>query len=208
MKTIDNIDIATKYLKRHRMMSFNVVISILLTIISILSLLTLSIYFNLGIKKAMNKYSNVSTISFSSVENIDENKLICDEICFKEIWLNYSKNGTMFDYPTITIDGVDRTYDYDDSVHKVHYFDRILAYSNDSKFYLPSEEEYLKKQRYGNVILAGSDNISNNEILISSIVLDYFGLDYNTVIGKKISYKMKMTSTNKVYYNDNPIQDD
>lgn len=140
------------------------------------------------------------------LDSFDDNEFISNNSKYIEEKVYYSENGVEFNitkdgfnvkdvaYPVITIDGHEKIYK---DIYKYGYENleyKILAQTitcfYDDSFYLESEKNYMKKNNLGDLILAGNKLTSKEkEIMISSYLLDYFGIDdYSSVIGKKISF--------------------
>lgn len=182
--------------------SIIVCLAISTTILIFIIFMILSI--NLGIHDKIKKEPlNYSCI----VENKSEASSVEDCVSFKELackyncidyahyeyrTINYKKDGTKINYPYVMIDNnrYNISYDYSDfDLIQEHYWkkqnDTFLKY--DVKMVLDNE----CKSFGSSFILEGSEP-SKNEILISSILLDYYNIDYKTVIGKEISYYLDL----------------
>lgn len=66
----------------------------------------------------------------------------------------------------------------------------IIVHDKDHSNMIFSEEAYklAEKNDERGLIFAGDANIREHEILVSNVLCDVIGIDYNQIIGKKISY--------------------
>ena len=225
MNTKECFLVANKNVKANKFTSFNIIFSFVISIISIVLCLFIYSVFSIGIKNQINDNKNISTLKIEYMdyskhdyssgnpgtnsieyrEKILLNNGINENISFvrKQISFDYYSIGSglmsksIYSYPTIIINGNEIINDYEN--HRVnHGYDMFDVYSDNSSLYLKSENDYLNKLGFGNVILAGTDDVKNNEIIISSAFLDYYNINYNDVIGKNISYKLKIYTKRKV----------
>jgi ABC-type antimicrobial peptide transport system permease subunit len=137
-------------------------------------------------------------------KEILNNPSITESIIYKPISILYFENGD-FLYPTISIGGTDYLYDYhySDVLEKwgdvFHFFDL----HNSTTLITAEEEEFLKRNNYGEALLAGTLFSENtDEIIVASHVLDYFEIDYREALGKKLSYSVNLTTGYRAFRPD------
>lgn len=152
-----------------------------------------------SISSSINNEKTVSSISCSYVKYGEETPDVYgyEEILHKGVYgvvLN-SLSLSKIDYPTISIDNID--YKISNELidkYKINVGRFFTYYDNkeNEKLYLDSECDYLIEHGYGDVIVAGQSFTNNKyEIMVSNSFLDALGIsDYNSVIGKQISYKV------------------
>ena len=94
-------------------------------------------------------------------------------------------------------------YHYSDVLEKwgdvFHFFDL----HNSTTLITAEEEEFLKRNNYGEALLAGTLFSENtDEIIVASHVLDYFEIDYREALGKKLSYSVNLTTGYRAFRPD------
>lgn len=216
MKRKELYSLSFKYLKLNKKMSIRSMIPLILCI----TFLTVSVFIFFEFKivvmnnvKEEKLYSSI-TVKYSETdrwymmpkyqESIEDNSHIKESVSYKEVYVGcrntYIPETREFiiDYPKITID--DNTYSI-----KIN-----GSNANTIKFYnlknntciLEDEKTYMRDNNLGNPILAGSEIKANEKsIMINSKLLDDLNLNYEDVIGKKVSYKTSIEATS-LYYNN------
>ena len=156
------------------------------------------------INNSIESNHNLASINLNSLYGSDE--FIKENSQYIEQEINYSSNTIVFNstydgfhlkdttYPTITIGNKSvifkDTYKYGRDNVEYKIINESINVYEDSNFYLDSELEFLRNNNLKDVLLAGRFlTDAPQEIMISSYMLDYFGItDYSSVIGEKISY--------------------
>ena len=198
MKLIDYIYYARKINKANNKESktirFGLFFSMFLILIFGLFYLWIS-----SISSSINNEKTVSSIHCSYVKYGEEKPDVYgyEEILHKGVYGVTFNNPTSskIDYPTISIDNIDYKISSEMidkyKINVAHFFTYYDNKENE-KLYLDSERDYLANHGYGDVIVAGQSFTNNKyEIMVSNSFLDALGIsDYNSVIGKQISYKV------------------
>lgn len=171
---------------------------------------------------------------FGFMKSVDETKTLSSAI----IKFDDNRYSSQFDYfntkyenDILNIPGITEYTKYfvqpmpknsiitiDNSEYNLNYYRQFYNISESIEFYdvknsskvITSEEEKYVSDTYGeSAILAGTTLIEDETgIVISSDVLDYFGIAYADAIGKKINYQTTITSSyqamdeNGEYYKD------
>lgn len=220
MNLKDIYQISKELNKNNKKETKNVIIGLCLSLTITILFFYLIISFVTGFYGIANKCANLSAITVSFDDEYKGNyggvllehyndvlsSNYKDKIEYSETSINYeykTKSGVgaftkYYTHPTITIDNnpINIEYkEYNDGK------DIFLAYdtSLNKNIYFSSENEYLNKYYNSNVILAGTTFTSDvKEIMISNLYLDDIGItNYNSVIGKNISYKIKLYDKSK-----------
>ena len=68
-------------------------------------------------------------------------------------------------------------------------------------------ENFVKKYDYGNVLLSGTSDLNTKEVLVSDLFCDLLNINYNSIVGKTISYSslIYQYDDKNFYANDNYI---
>ena len=206
MRNKEYFYIANELSKSNKKKTKNTIFGVSFCSLLFIVIIYIALCFNNGIVTKLNAEPNIASIHLaytntngvdinnSYKETIANNELIKEKVNYKTYLIKFDRENnnlgfnSEMQYPTIQI-GNDQ-FKYRNDVNKI-FSDHFFSYSLDnSKIITDEETNFLDKNGYGNPILSGSlfqDNI--NEILLSSNLLDYFGIsDYDSVIGKSISY--------------------
>lgn len=97
----------------------------------------------------------------------------------------------LISYPEISID--DNLFEYKNTNNA----DSFYLYKDTSSVFDESEYEYVKKNNKKLILSGNINDLSDNELIISSKLCDYCNISYDDIIGKKISYKMLIRDYNK-----------
>lgn len=152
-----------------------------------------------SISSSINNEKTVSSITCMYLKYGEEKPDVYgyEEILHEGVYGVVFNNPTSskIDYPTISIDNIDYKISSEMidkyKINVAHFFTYYDNKENE-KLYLDSERDYLANHGYGDVIVAGQSFTKNKyEIMVSNSFLDALGIsDYNSVIGKQISYKV------------------
>ncbi|MCR4898988.1 MAG: ABC transporter permease [Acholeplasmatales bacterium] len=132
------------------------------------------------------------------------------------VWPNRSRNKEIY------LDGEEISYDFEDVTQEDDFYSYWIFDDNVSDdFYTKYDEKYLKRYGKGDAILAGeSFKDDKDEIMVSDAFCNLLGINYDDIIGKKVSYliyfnkqnnqeiyvKDDVTGEYKIYNNSDPIE--
>lgn len=114
--------------------------------------------------------------------NVKKNK-------YNDYKVDINNNEYIIDYQWKDIYSIDL-----DGQEEYKYYN-IIAY--EKAFYLDQENDYLKNNYNSSIIMFGNEPKKDNEVLLSSGIIKYWGLSYDDVIGKEIRFSFDVN--NDVY---------
>lgn len=211
--------LACKYLKNNLKTTLISIIPMILSLVFSIVALFILFSFKIGMInniKEDNIYSSLSVsyddeegyMNYKYKESIEDNDDLIGKIESLNIYYGFLDNVKIVDnvrieeliYPILKIEDVN----YDITVDR---HNNIIQFYNlsSSKCYLEDEVKYMKNNNYGDLLLAGDyiDN-DNRGIMVSSRLLDSLNINYNDIIGKKISYLVSIPIHYGVFYDDSP----
>ena len=182
-------------IKNNRKQNQNTVASASFSMTILIIVLFLGWAFYGGLRSSVRKYKVASSYmvtcsdetDLSSVKSIFNKEDVEEEMDYASTALLYhfyrneTDSSLVFDYPVITIDGVEYS-------NKGKYSKDIFN-ACPSDVFLENEEEYMKKAFDSSPIVLWRGYLkSDREMIVSSSLLDGLGVSYEEAIGKSISY--------------------
>jgi hypothetical protein len=212
--------IAQMYYKKSWKKYIGTTVFLSLAFIILICIVFLSVSFDFGYKNKMNEDKTLLSCQTRTDNDELESKLkdiitkdsnINESISFKESYINYYsykeypswQAPSVVCYPIIELDGI--VYDYKEECESLNQTrDEICFYDTNSKLVLDREYEYAKKNSK-DLIVGGNNQIGNNMLYISSKFCDFYNLNYESIIGKSISYKCYIDKDSTINVIDNYI---
>ena len=209
--------IARIYHKKNHKKFIRISISLSLAFMILICISYFSMSFYLSYNKKMNSEKTLLSCMVRTTSDedlnilnsiIDKDNNIVDNITFKSSYLNYYSEKeypswhapTIVYYPIIEIDG--NVYDYSQECKSTNKLaDELQFYNNDSKMILDVETSYAKK--YNKQFAFVDEQIKDNYVFINSDFCDFFNIDYNSIIGKTITYKCYVSKNDTISLIDN-----
>ena len=209
--------LACKYLKNNLKTTLISIIPMILSLVFSIFALFILFSFKIGIInniKEDNIYSTLSVfyddkegyMNYKYKDSIEENDDLIGKIESFTLYYGFLDNVKIVDnvrieeliYPILKIEDVNYDITVNRNNNKIEFFDL-----SSSKCYLDDEIKYMKNNNYGDLLLAGDYiNNDNRGIMINSRLLDSLNINYNDIIGKKISYVVSIPTNYNIYYPD------
>ncbi|MDE5765571.1 MAG: hypothetical protein K2I17_00195 [Clostridia bacterium] len=197
--------------------SFGLICGFLLSLICMISSLFAFFAFDLGITKRMSSEKVYSTFGISYEKDKHSQEVLAaiedcqptDYVNTSIIYLNYYMKGNgmihhnNIVYPTLTIDGKDYLHDYDyvkytnpDIVNiSPKTSEQIIVYDTElSTAIITKEEAAYCRKRGESALVAGRQSLERGEVMVAADLLDYYGINYEDAVGKKISFSQAVES--------------
>lgn len=209
MKAKDLFRIANLSIKSHKKQTANIVRGMSFAVVVLVSVLFLLFSFYIGTISKLNELNVISSVRLSygeeasgltiDIDDYDtvnslsgiENSAVYNTY---SLTVSYQKVTGVFQYEKVdlkpTLSFEDKVYPIsgDDTVYLEFYdFDKTTAVISDA------EREYLLKSDKGNAVLVGEEFTDKSKcVMISSELLEGFGIDYEYVIGKTVSFSVML----------------
>lgn len=190
MKNKDIFYISRLNFKRNKVAK-SIIINLTFTIFSMIFYFFITISFNNTLFKSIgsNKKSLQVVVNDENDYKQIINKYDVNTLEFYKKEIKYKVVKEEYILPHIVIDDVDYEISYGYNDYDIEDNNRISLIKNDLSIYYFNNEKYVFDSISQNdkLILKGIASRKENTLMISSLVLDYLKIDYNSVLNKMVT---------------------
>lgn len=190
MKNKDIFYISRLNYKRNKVAK-SIIINLTFTIFSMIFYFFITISFNNTLFKSIESNKKNLQVVVNDEDDYKQiiNKYDVNTIEFYKKEIKYKDVKEEYILPHIVIDDVDYEISYGYNDYDIEDNNRISLIKNDLSIYYFNNEKYVFDSISQNdkLILKGMASRKENTLMISSLVLDYLKLDYNSVLNKMVT---------------------
>ena len=190
MKNKDIFYISRLNYKRNKVAK-SIIINLTFTIFSMIFYFFITISFNNTLFKSIESDKKSLQVVVNDEDDYKQiiNKYDVNTIEFYKKEIKYKDVKEEYILPHIVIDDVDYEISYGYNDYDIEDNNRISLIKNDLSIYYFNNEKYVFDSISQNdkLILKGMASRKENTLMISSLVLDYLKLDYNSVLNKMVT---------------------